>query len=173
MTAHPALQACRWREPGGAAAAERILAFLEGIGIAVEPVAPCEAIVLPGLGVCGTTVRIDPEEAIWPGDLLHEAGHIAVAEPARRATMTEVGDDAGEEMAAIAWSAAAAKACDVELDVVFHSGGYRGGSESLSTAFATDNGPGIPLLTWYGMTRSGRMGPEDAPVYPEMGRWLR
>lgn len=174
MSPHPALAACRWREPGGAAAAERIIAFLDGIGIAVEPEPPHEAIVLPGLGVCGTAIRVDPETPVWPGDLLHEAGHIAVAEPARRAALVEVGDDQGEEIAAIAWSVAAAKACEVGLNVVFHSGGYRGGGEALNTAFAADNGgPGVPLLAWYGMTRSMGVGPESAPAYPEMARWLR
>lgn len=45
-----------------------------------------------------------------PGDLLHQAGHIAVTEAAKRSTVSgaDLGD-AGEEIVTILWSFAAAR----------------------------------------------------------------
>ena len=160
-----ALAACRWREPGGPEAARTICAFLEAIGIAVE-VAPIRvAGLLPGLAVHRGAVLIDPEAETFPGDLLHEAGHIAVTDPDFRATLDEVGDDPGEEMAAIAWSVAAARACGVPLEVLFHPEGYKGGVAAMIAAFADGRGPGIPMLAWYELAEPG--------AFPAMTRWLR
>lgn len=160
-----AIAACNWLPPGGKDAALRIADFLGQIGVPVivEPVAKS---LLAGIDVREGAVRIDPELAVYPGDLLHEAGHYAVTEPALRAGLASVADDPGEEMAAIAWSAAAATACGIDLAVLFHDGGYDGGSAAMRAAFADGAaGPGAPLLAWYGM-----VAPEG---YPAMARWLR
>ena len=51
--------------------------------------------------------------------------------PSRRAHANEnMGDDGGLEMAAIAWSYAAAIHLEIPPAVVFHEAGYRGGSKS-------------------------------------------
>lgn len=156
---------CRWREPGGVGAAQAICGFLDEIGITVE-VAPIPTPgLLPGLAVHRGAVLVDPEAEVFPGDLLHEAGHIAVTSPELRATLDEVGDDPGEEMAAIAWSVAAARACGVPLEVLFHPEGYKGGAAAMIAAFADNRGPGIPMLGWYGL--AGDAG------FPTMTRWLR
>lgn len=156
---------CRWREPGGPAAARTICAFLATIGIAVEVAPLAGPSLVPGLAVHRGVVQVDPGGQAFPGDLLHEAGHIAVAHPDLRATLHEVGDDPGEEMAAIAWSVAAARACGISLEVLFHPEGYKGGADSMIAAFDGGGGPGVPLLGWYGMT--GEAG------FPAMSRWLR
>ncbi len=165
MVESEALAECRWREPGGPAAARTICAFLESIGIAVELAVPAGPGVVPGLAVHRGAVQVDPDGEAFPGDLLHEAGHIAVADPQCRATLEAVGDDPGEEMAAIAWSVAAARASGVPLEVLFHPEGYKGGADSLIAAFEGGGGAGVPLLGWYGMT--GDAG------FPAMARWLR
>ncbi len=159
------ISACRWNEPGGQAAAEVIAAFLEQVGIPfrVEPLTGPSFV--PGLAIEDGVIQIDPEGAPHPGDLLHEAGHIAVAEPGRRAAMSAVGTDAGEEMAAIAWSVAAARACGVGLDVLFHPAGYKGGAAELARDWEAGQPFGVPLLAWYGLTS------KDA--FPAMARWLR
>jgi hypothetical protein len=162
---------CTWHTPGGVEAARTICAFLQQIDIAVE-VAPIEGeTFVPGLAVISGAIRIDPQVAAYPGDLLHEAGHIAVADPERRTTMSDVGPDPGEEMAAIAWSVAAAHACDIPLSVLFHPEGYKGGSESLIENFGEGRTFGVPLLSWWGMTNE-RADQGDI-VFPEMKRWLR
>lgn len=156
---------CRWHEPGGADAAQTIAAFLESIGIGLQVGAVEASAFLPGLAIEQGTIRIDPAMQVWPGDLLHEAGHIAVTEPEKRASLDQPGADAGEEMAAIAWSVAAARACGVGLDVLFHLEGYKGDAAWLAAEFAKGNPFGVPLLGWYGLTNEAQ--------FPAMSRWLR
>lgn len=145
---------------------EQIVAFLREIGIPVraEPL-PQEAF-LPGLTLRDGGIVYDPARLLYPGDLLHEAGHIAVTEPERRAALDgDAEDDPGKEMAAIAWSWAAAKAIGIDPRLVFHAHGYRGGGEAIFAAFESGEAFGVPLLAWYGMT--------SAAEFPCMARWLR
>ncbi len=165
MTTADAITACPWHEPGGAAAAQTICAFLQDIGLTIEVAKIETAMFVPGLAILEGRLLIDPDIASWPGDLLHEAGHIAVVDPERRVNLTEVGDDGGDEMTTIAWSVAAAKASNTSLDILFHPAGYKGGSQSLIENFSRGNTFGVPLLAWYGMT--------SQHGFPEMTRWLR
>ena len=144
---------------------ERILEFLAGIGIEVAEEALGEDTLLPAITVRHGTVVFDPARLDQPGDLLHEAGHVAVMERPRRTALATVADDPGEEMAAIAWSNAAAAAIGLDPRVVFHDAGYRGDGAWLAESFAQSPPFGVPLLAWYGMT--------DATSYPRMTRWLR
>ncbi len=141
---------------------ERITAFLAGIGIPVS-IAEVEQGFLPGLKVEGGGLVYDPVRLEWPGDLLHEAGHVAVTAPADRATAAEVDPEPAQEMASLAWSYAAALAAGIDPEIVFHEGGYRGGGAQLAATFATGFGPGVPMLHYYRMTSA----------YPAMTHWLR
>ena len=152
----------------------RIVAFLEAIGIEVRN-EPVSGSLLPGATVHRGALLFDPDTLPWPGDLLHEAGHIAVTDPAVRATLDEVSSSPGEELAAIAWSYAAAIAAEIDPDIVFHRDGYgRSGGGYLAEIFETSTcPPGMPLLAWYGMTIDpARAEPGQVP-YPRMLRWLR
>ena len=54
------------------------------------------------------TLRIDYGKLLYPGDILHEAGHLAVMSPeSRNRAHVNIGTNGGEEMAALAWSYAA------------------------------------------------------------------
>ncbi|WP_052761821.1 hypothetical protein [Aurantiacibacter luteus] len=130
---------------------------------------------IEGLSIRQGAVLIDPEKAIWPGDLLHEAGHVAVTAPERRADLNEVPRVLAEEMMAIAWSYAAARQCGVPLRELFHSEGYKGRSEFAAQCYAMGGYVGADLLAAEGMTeidlgRALRLG---HPTYPNMLRWLR
>ncbi|MDO7843260.1 hypothetical protein [Sphingomonas immobilis] len=144
---------------------DRIIAFVESVGIAVREGPIAGETFMPGMAVRGGTLAIDRETLRWPGDLLHEAGHIAVTDPALRAGTTAVSTDPSEEMAAIAWSYAAARAMALDPALVFHDGGYKGGGGWIADAFASGGTIGVPMLVWYGMTTN------DA--FPAMKRWLR
>ena len=148
----------------GDATADRIAGFLAGIGIPVAP-EPAGDGLLPGLTVRDGGIVADPGCLSYPGDLLHEAGHIAVTDPALRPTLCEVSDDPGEEMAAIAWSWAAAAELGLDPAIVFHADGYRGGSATIIEAFSARRWFGVPLLACWGMT--------EAAIFPRMLRWLR
>ena len=143
----------------------RIVAFLTEIGIPVLITALPADTLLPAMTVRHGTLLVDPTRLTRPGDMLHEAGHIAVSDPAIRTMLADVGGDPGEEIAAICWSYAAARALGLDPAIVFHDDGYRGDGAWLETTFAGGTYIGLPLLIWYGLT--------TAETYPEMQRWLR
>jgi len=151
-----------------------ILAFLERIGIPVviEPIVGDTF--LPAMTVRGGALVIDPARLTWPGDLLHEAGHIAVTDPALRPTLNAVSDSPAEEMSAIAWSWAAAVEIGLDPTVLFHAEGYRGDGASLAENFAAGRYFGHPMLDYFGMTVSPLRAAERGETpYPHMLRWLR
>jgi hypothetical protein len=96
--------------------------FLNDSGIPVM-IGPVSDSVLPGMTIARGAIVVDTDTDAWPGDLLHEAGHIALTDPAVRDTIFTLSDDPGEEMGAIAWSWAAAVHLGLEAEVVFHAGG--------------------------------------------------
>lgn len=153
---------------------DRLAGFVLGVGLTIEATALDGPTVLPGVTTRFDRLLVDEARLSYPGDLLHEAGHLAVLEPRTRTARESVGDDPAEEMAALAWSYAAALAAGVDPAVVFHADGYRGAAESLLEAFAHGGLVGTPLLQWYGMTLLPSRG-DDAglAVFPQMLRWLR
>ncbi|WP_010185625.1 hypothetical protein [Sphingomonas sp. PAMC 26605] len=146
-----------------------ILAFLGDVGIATLARPLPGDTVLPGMTVVGGTLCYDPARAGWVGDLLHEAGHIAVGDPHTRAAQTAVADDPAEEMAAICWSYAAAFAIGLPVTTLFHSG-YRDSPDYLIDAFARGHAIGLPMLRYWGLARRAD---EPGPPYPVLRRWLR
>lgn len=152
----------------------RIVAFLTEIGIPVVVESLDTDTLLPAMTVRDGALVIDPARLEWPGDLLHEAGHIAVTDPVLRPTLREVPSDPAEEMAAIAWSYAAAVELGLDAAVVFHEAGYRGGGPGLAEGFTAGQYFGVPLLDWFGMTSEPRRAAQQGlPAYPVMQRWLR
>lgn len=148
-----------------------ILAFLSSIGIPVEARPLPDDTFLPGMALIDGVLCYDPDRPFYPGDLLHEAGHLAVVAPEDRAAGPVEGDG-GEEMAAIAWSYAAAKAIGLPLEVLFHPDGYRGGAQALIENFEARRYIGVPLLYCYDMTYQ-TTAPDGTPPYPHMLRWIR
>ncbi|MGB0723093.1 MAG: hypothetical protein ACPGU7_11940 [Gammaproteobacteria bacterium] len=153
----------------------RITDFLRQIGLTIrfEPI-PVRTF-LPGILIHDGGLTVDVTALRHPGDLLHEAGHLAVVPQRERCALGGyVGKNPADEMAAIAWSWAALRHLGLEPEVVFHPEGYRGASASLINAFAQDMGPGTPLLEWYGLTSAGMPTSDPAmPLFPTMSRWLR
>jgi hypothetical protein len=160
---------------------ERIVAFLRSIGIEVELVASLadRPGFLPGILMERGRLLVDASTLTWPGDLLHEAGHIAVAPPSIRVSLGGALDVPGVDMtelehAAIAWSYAAALAIGLDPAEVFHAGGYRGHSAGLLMTYGAGVYPGANLLEAAGMAagreRAAALGVEP---YPHMVRWVR
>lgn len=168
--------ACTWREEGGGeAAAARCLAFLEEVGIEVDWIGEGdEAQLLDGLAIIRGRLLVDPATPVWPSDLLHEGGHIAVAAPEDRPTLGPLEPDPTDEMMAIAWSFAAARQCGMPLSQLFHTGGYRNDSVSLRQSFAMGHYIGAPMLGYYGMCADMQTALEQGVAsFPNMIRWLR
>ncbi len=116
--------------------AEQIISFLIEIGLEVRRGEIQQTTFLPGIAMdCGALI-VDESKLLYPGDLLHEAGHLAVIPAERRKQKRNyVGKKAAEEMMAIAWSYAALVHLGLEPNVVFHADGYRGGSQALIENF--------------------------------------
>jgi hypothetical protein len=153
----------------------RIAGFLALIGLNTEPAALAEPTFLDGLTIRHGTLLVDESRLTYPGDLLHEAGHLAVTPGEKRAQVHHnAGVDPGEEMMAIAWSYAAALHLAIDPAVVFHSGGYRGGGQAIVDNFAQGRYFGVPLLQWIGLTADKSSAALlGVPPYPHMLKWLR
>jgi ribosomal protein S18 acetylase RimI-like enzyme len=150
---------------------DRIFAFLREIGFNIHLAELPGKTFLPGIQIVANGLNVDIDALLYPGDLLHEAGHLAVMPPENRRLDVPPTGDAAEEIAAIAWSYAAIVYLDLPPEVVFHPQGYRGNSNTLAHGFATGNRPGLPLLWWMGLTTQPT--PETPSIYPKMLRWVR
>jgi hypothetical protein len=134
---------------------------------------------LPGIRIERGVLMVDEARLEYPGDLLHEAGHIAMAPAKLRPSLSGAVDVPGLDMAslevaAVAWSYAAAVALGIDPAEVFHGGGYGGKSAGLLATFGVGVYPGAHLLEAAGLTatpaRAETLGVEP---YPHMLRWLR
>jgi hypothetical protein len=152
--------------------------FLIDIGLEVRSSTLEDDTFVPGILIEDGVLLVDEARLKYPGDLLHEAGHLAVVEPDKRRQMgAYAGMKIHEELAAIAWSWAALKLLDLPPEVVFHPDGYKGESQAMIDAFSDTRGPGIPILAWIGMCSDPHAGEaaigNDLPAFPKMSIWLR
>ncbi|HEX8248014.1 MAG TPA: hypothetical protein VF599_07570 [Pyrinomonadaceae bacterium] len=159
---------------------QQIAEFLIGIRLEVIARNLDKNTFLSGIFIENGKIFVDESKLAFPGDLLHEAGHLAVVPKDLRAHLSdeialpdEFNIDA-VEVASIAWSYAAALHLDLNPRVVFHEGGYKGNSESLLMNFSLGVYIGVNTLENAGMTATGenarRLG---VSPYPQMLKWLR
>ncbi len=155
--------------------ADAIADFLLEIGLEVGTGVIEEKTILPGIQIVRGRLIIDETKLLHPGDLLHEAGHLAVTPANRRKELHgDVEQGGGEEMAAIAWSYAAAIHLGLPPAVVFHADGYHGGAQSILENFAQGRTVGVPLLQWMGLTFEEKIARQQGlRPYPAMVNWLR
>ena len=152
---------------------ERMAAFVRAIGIEVRECPLPAGTFLPGLDIRHGAVVVDEARLAFPGDLLHEAGHIAVALPEQRAAPA-FAPEPGDEMATLAWSYASVRHLEIDPAVVLHADGCKGGSPALIDAFAGGGNIGLPLLQFYGMAADEKSAAaRGVEPYPHMLRWLR
>lgn len=152
----------------------RMAAFIAEIGLGLRwdhLEAPTQ---LPGIAIDHGTLVVDLDRLKHPGDLLHEAGHLAVVPAVDRSSIDgNAGSDGAREMSAIAWSYAALRHLTLDPVIVFHPDGYRGGSTNIIDTFTAGRGFGVPMLQWLGMTavaeRAEQLG---VPPYPHMIKWV-
>jgi hypothetical protein len=158
---------------------EKVLSFLNKIGIDIVEKELEETTFLPGLTLGSNCIYVDFEKLLYPGDILHEAGHLAVTTASERKL---VGTEAiskdwptqGDEIGAILWSYAAINHLELSLEFVFHPNGYKNNSDWFISNFNSGNYIGLPFLEWAGLTLSeNRAIAEGKKAFPVMQKWLR
>ena len=152
---------------------EQLSAFVRSIGIDVKSAILDGPTLFAGLDIQYGAVLVDESRLVHPGFLLHEAGHIAVHDPAIR-MQPKISPTGGEELAAMAWEYAATVYLGLPMEVVFHPGSYQGWGPSLGESFADGRYIGVPLLQLHGMSFDARQAAvRGVEPYPHMLRWLR
>jgi hypothetical protein len=158
---------------------EKVLTFLETIGIDIVEKELDATTFLPGLSLGSNCIYIDFEKLLYPGDILHEAGHLAVTTASERkligtAAMPKDWPTQGDEIGAILWSYAAICHLELPLEFVFHPNGYKNNSDWFISNFNSGNYIGLPFLEWAGLTLSeNRAAIEGKKAFPIMQKWLR
>ncbi|OYQ33540.1 hypothetical protein CHU95_14220 [Niveispirillum lacus] len=161
-------------------ALEPIVTFLRDIGIGVEFGPGAQNGFLPGVNIHAGVIHVDPETLVGSGDLLHEAGHIAIM-PRRfhaqlgsdleadthRVIAQEVGEGIPSdpilaaplqqgELMAQAWSYAAALHIGVPPACVFFPGSYKHheyeGQHPMERWIESGSHFGLRALATVGMT---------------------
>jgi hypothetical protein len=155
-----------------------IVDFLLSVGIPITWRPINDTTFVPGIYLENGGLIVDEEKLLYPGDLLHEAGHIATMHPHERKTLNDISSnaclDAGSEIMAIGWSCAACVFLNLDIRIVFHADGYKGQSDYLVEDFRSARYIGINLLQWAGMTYDYKNAAVfNSPPYPHMIRWLR
>jgi hypothetical protein len=155
-------------QPAGALASIR--QFLTSIGLEVREVELPAPSFLPGLLIDQGVLLLDPARLLYPGDVLHEAGHLAVAPAADRPALggdvaQSQPERAGDELAVMLWTYAACRHLGLPPEIVFHPDGYHGQSEWILDNYRQGIYIGLPLLVWMGLTTTD--------TFPHMTRWLR
>jgi len=153
-----------------------ILTFLDEIGMVVKEQELDDTTLLPGLDISKNTILMDRSRMKYPGDLLHEAGHLAVTVEEDR---SKIGTPEmppewpldGDEIATILWSLAAAEYLGLPFELIVHKHGYKNESDWIVQEYRNGNYIGLPLLEWMGMCVSEAS--DDAKPFPAMLKWLR
>lgn len=158
---------------------QKILSFLEQINIEAVEKELDDTTFLPGLALGPDCLFIDHSKLKYPGDILHEAGHLAVTPSAERKcigtdAMPEDWPTQGDEIGAMLWSYAASQHLGLPVEVVFHPNGYKGNSNWLIENYTNENYIGLPFLEWTGLTLGKeRAEKENKEAFPIMQQWLR
>ncbi len=170
-----------------------VLRLLSGIGIDLRRGAVSEDSFLPGVAIRRGGLVYDASRLLSPGDLLHEAGHLAVLPSNMRTQVSGdidaslaalQADQAGAaaidhtDLAPIAWSYAAALAINMDPVFIFDAAGYGAGEGGdvavIASQLAMGLFPGIMMLEKAGLCAAPPPlgdGRHPAP-YPHMTRWL-
>lgn len=146
--------------PEERAALPVIVDFIRSLGIEVRTGSLDSPGFLPGILIHDGALIYDPEVSFHPGDLLHEAGHLALLEPEKRRRAAgdltrQFPEEEGSELPVILWTFLVCRHLELSPAVVFHEEGYKGESAWLRDELEGGNYLGLPLLQWMGVVRAG------------------
>ncbi len=157
----------------------KMVDFIRGIDIEVVETPLDVETFIPGIYIEQGKLLVDERKLLYPGDLLHEAGHIAMIPSHLRLYATGNVGQVGEignsyEIEAIAWSWAAVIALGIDPEMLFHNKGYKGGAQALLYNFQMGVYFGITGIEEagiaYSIHKAGELGVEPFPI---VQKWLR
>lgn len=157
---------------------KKCIDFLVGIGINVRFTDQIKENFLPGIEILKGEIILNLKNLSFPGDILHEAGHIAIVPENERSNLNAdiLGNRKSreaEEMMAIAWSYAACMHLGIDSTFVFHEGGYKGGGDYLAENFAQKRYIGLPMLQYNGLCYDEKNAEIHQKLpFPSMQKWL-
>jgi hypothetical protein len=157
---------------------DQCIEFLHSIGIETTFRKIANKSFLPGLLINKGMIIIDKDKLEHPGDILHEAGHIAVVPGIDRSSLSERNiinrkNRETEEIMAIAWSYAACIHLFIDPFFVFHEQGYRGGRDYITDSCRLKSYIGLSMLEKIGLTVNEKNAKRlNVPSYPHMIKWL-
>lgn len=162
-------------------ALDKIIDFIRTIGIEVEESPIKEATFLPGILIKNGGLQIDRKRLLCPGDILHEAGHLAVMPASnRQQSYGNIGEQqdastaGGEEMMAISWSYAALRYLQLPIELLFHPDGYKGASDWFIEQYNNGTYLALPALQWIGLCYDEKNASiHNVQPFPYMQKWLR
>lgn len=157
----------------------KMVDFIRGIGIEVIKTSLAIETFIPGIYIEKGKLLVDEQKLLYPGDLLHEAGHIAMIPSHLRSYATgNVGqvDEIGNsyEIEAIAWSWAAVTELGIDPEILFHNKGYKGGAQALLFNFRMGVYLGVSGVEEAGIAYSNHKAAElGVKPFPAVQKWLR
>jgi hypothetical protein len=135
---------------------DTIIDFVTSIGLEIIMRPITKDAFLPGLVPENGKIIVDTDKLLYPGDILHEAGHLAAYDAETRKT---IGDPLPEfmsdgfEIMALAWPYTACLHIGLPPNVIFHAGGYKGEGNSLIKNFCKGHFIGVPILQYPGLAQ--------------------
>lgn len=156
---------------------EIIIEFLRGIGLKVLLEQHEGSSFLPGIRIKTGSLSIDPSQVLYPGDILHEAGHLATVPYSIRCKLDGVLPDIdlhrAAELMSLAWSYAACLKLQFGPEVVFHAEGYKGEAEHLIRNFEEGIYIGLPMLQYRQMAYDEKNAAIlNVEPFPYMQNWI-
>lgn len=157
----------------------KMVDFIREIGIEVVEKNLEEETFIPGIYIEKGKLLVDEQKLLYPGDLLHEAAHIAMVPSRLRCyasgnvgQIEAIGNS--YEIEAIAWSWAAVVALGIDPEILFHNKGYKGLARGLLFNFQMGVYIGIKGIEdaemAYSNNKAAELGGEPFPI---MQKWLR
>ncbi|MFA7379416.1 MAG: hypothetical protein WC150_03075 [Bacteroidia bacterium] len=157
---------------------QTMINFIVSVGIPVRKTKLPEGLPIPGINVENGVLLVDEYNLLYPGDLLYQAGRIAILPENERSQYMGKDDpnkdkEATEGMVAMCWSWAALTHLQLSPEVVFHNNGYKGQSVQIIQGYQSGAYMGLPMLQFYDMAYEPQQASlRELKPFPFMYKWL-
>lgn len=157
---------------------QRMVDFVTSIGISVKQTILEDGLPIPGISVQNGEMLIDEERLSYPGDILYQAGRIAILPMEERNEYVgkdhpEYMTEATQGMMAMCWAWAALTHLQIAPEVVFHNGGYKGQSMQIIHGYQSGSYMGLPMLQLYEMAYEQHQAyAKGLNPFPYMYKWV-